>query len=360
MNRLFSKLFVFALLFFIPEKALSQLESQTDNITPDFAITESGSVGFAVTAHNKNNNNYLVVWTQKAVHENNSPTYIYARLYGGNGKPLASNKISLGYEGDYNERDPYVVYNPDDNEYLVVWGGGNQGSESHTVYKIYAQRINAANGQKIGPKLFLNGKYYNGMHAYLPRNPAAAYNPNNGEYFVVWFGNPLYKASDNTYYNEYEIYARRINAKTGQIIDNADIRISYFGPRGENNYYTEFPKVVHNPIKNHYLVAWTGKIVSPTSRAIYGKLLNADGQALGQEFLISTTNNSNANFVDLAHNTAKDEYLAVWGRAYYDSLGRYSGNEIFGQRLNANGTKIGQNEFSISKMGEDGNRYASA
>ncbi len=126
-------------------------------------------------------------------------------------------------------------------------------------------------------------------------NSAVAYNSHDDEYLVVWY------ADDNSGTladDEFEIYGQRVDATTGALL-GSNFRISDMGGTGDADYDAYNPAVAYDSTDNQYLVVWEGD--------------------------------------DHTAPLVNDEY------------------EIFGQRLTAAGSGVGDNDFRISDMGPDGN-----
>ena len=130
----------------------------------------------------------------------------------------------------------------------------------------------------------------NGNTAIDATRPCIAYNSTDNEYLVVWKG-------DGGTNDEFEIFGQRL-AADGTEIGTNDFQISDMGPNGNTSYDAQKPHVVYNSTDNEYLVIWQG-------------------------------DDNTAPLVD-------NEF------------------EIFGQRLAADGSEVGSNDFRISDMGPDG------
>ena len=108
----------------------------------------------------------------------------------------------------YQARTPAVAYNPDDDEYLVVWAGDtNQPPFGDGLWGIFGQRIDAATGDEVGPDDFAITGVIDGDPGSGLFRPAVAYNPDQGEYLVTWTGNTGLCCG-----GDYEVYARRVSA----------------------------------------------------------------------------------------------------------------------------------------------------
>ncbi|MEM8532091.1 MAG: hypothetical protein AAGF95_14695, partial [Chloroflexota bacterium] len=164
---------------------------------------------------------------------------------------------------------PEVAYNPNANEYLVVWEAEDTPDGSR---QIFGQRL-TADGQEIGPDDFQ-------ISAMEPENflaasePAVSYNSTTNEYLVVWRG----KADAD---GASEIHGQRLTAD-GQEIGPDDFQISMMGPDDGSSYNTWHPDVVYNPNTDEYLVVWHGGRTEGEYE-IHGQRLTADGQEIGPD-----------------------------------------------------------------------------
>ncbi len=348
--------------------------------TNDFRISNMGSDGDPdlgalnpSVAFNPTNNEYLVVWSGE--HDIgtllDSGVEIFGqRIDATTGKDIGTNdfRISdMGSDGDsrFDTADPVVAFNSTNNEYLVVWAGDdNTGTLVDEEFEIFGQRIDAATGIELGANDFrISDMGTDGDTSFIAFNPAVTFNPTSNEYLVVWQG------SDNTgalVSFEFEIFAQRINAATGEEVGANDFRISDMGTDGDNNFAAFSPAVAFNPTSDEYLVVWNGDDdTSPlvdNEREIFGQRLDAmTGAEIGaNDFRISdmgTDGDSNFGAFSpaVAFNPTSEEYLVVWFGDDDTSPLADDEVEIFGQRINAaTGEEVGANDFRISNTGPDG------
>lgn len=139
-----------------------------------------------------------------------------------------------------------------------------------------------------------------------------------------------------------------------------DFQISDMGPNGDEDYDAIEPSVAYNSTDDEYLVVWRGDDLINGEQEIYGQRLAADGTEIGtNDFRISDMGpNGSTLFAAVlpmvVYNSTDNEYLVVW--IGDDDTAPLVDNEyeVFGQRLAADGTEIGNNDFRISDMGPDG------
>jgi hypothetical protein len=222
----------------------------------------SYTASYPAVAYNPMEDQYLVVWqgdddTPPLV--DNEYEIFGQRVNAATGAEIRADlRLSdMGPDGDtdYGAFAPAVAYNSTNNEYLVVWHGGDDTRPLvNDEYEIYGQRVNAATGGEIGADLRLSDMGPDGNADYVAWYPAVAYNPTDNEYLVVWWGDDDAGALVD---NEYEIFGLRVEAATGAEI-GADLRLSDMGPDGDVYYRAWYPAVAYNSAEDEYLVVWQG------------------------------------------------------------------------------------------------------
>src|SRR5262245_22462524 len=173
---------------------------------------------------------------------------------------------------------PELSYNPDDNEYLVVWESDGL-TELKGVDDIYGQRLNAATNERIGIN-FRISTLTDADKNHRANGPKIVYNRTSHEYLVVWYGTGLYGAPDRFF----EVYGQRLT-HTGKTIGN-NFRISHatdLGKVNTNIVRSSGPcDVAWNSLNNEYLVIWKGmgEPEDVVKMEIYGQRLKANGELL--------------------------------------------------------------------------------
>lgn len=254
---------------------------------------------------------------------------------------------------------PAVAYNNTSNEYLVVWAGDTNAHTVDNELEIYGQRVNAQTGALIGNEFRISDMGSDGDTAFGATEPAVVYNPRSQDYLVVWRG-------DDVVDNELEIYAQRLDAAGVEIGEN-DVRISTMGVDGDPAFSALSPAVTCNLLDMEYLVVWYGDDVYNNAVEIYGQRLDVAGAEIGaDDFAISDMGTLpddtvfRAQNADVTYNPVQNEYLVVWEGSDDSAPLAAHEMEIFGQRLDAQGSEIGANDFRISAMGPDGDAFYAA
>jgi hypothetical protein len=249
---------------------------------------------------------------------------------------------------DRTARSATIAYNPDDNEYLVLWET-DALTEARGVTDIYGQRLNGATGQLIGLSFRVSNLSDNGRD----RNsnaPAAVYNSTTHEYLVVWHGSGFVLTEDKVS----EIYGQRLSREGKEL--GSDFRISNTTDLGKVN--TSFVRtsaqadVAWNSVNNQYLVVWKGmgQPEDVVKIEVYGQLLKANGEAIGNDFRISETtnqgNNFHANAPAVAYNRSNNQYLVVWSGDFENE----SQSEVWGRGITDKGNVLAGGDFLVSQV----------
>lgn len=253
-----------------------------------------------------------------------------------------------------------LAYNPDDNEYLVVWESDGL-TEAKGINDIYGQRINGATNERIGTNFRISSLSDSDRNL-SANDPKVVYNRASHEYLVVWHGSGLFDAPGRFF----EIYGQRLS-RTGKEI-GSDFRISFTGDLGKINTSivrsTSQADVAWNSVNNEYLVIWKGmgEPEDVLKMEIYGQRLKASGELQGKYFRISKTtdqgNDFHANAPAVAYNGHDNQYFVVWSGGF----NKPSQTEVWGRALSASGEVLGSTDFRVSQVSTSlgSNRRASS
>ncbi|AOW78628.1 hypothetical protein A3Q34_18365 [Colwellia sp. PAMC 20917] len=323
--------------------------------------------------YNAINNEYLLVWEGS---DNTgilvaSEFEVYGqRILSTTGAEIGSNdfRISdMGNDGDadFDALRPAVSHNEINNEYLVVWGGENQGLVDE--WEIYGQRIDGASGTAMGTNELgindfrISDMGTDGSTLFSGFEPDIAFNRFNNEYLVVWEG------EDNTgtlVSGEFEIFGQRLLGETAAETGTNDFRISDMGTDGNTSFETFGASVSYNKVNNEYLVVWSGEdntgLLVDGEFEIYGqRLIASSGVEVGtNDFRISDMGtDGDADFDALnkaiAYNPENNEYLVVWEGENQILISEF---EIYGQRIEIN-LGLVLNEIDYDQPGSDNNEF---
>ena len=253
---------------------------------------------------------------------------------------------------DYDALNPAVAYNSNKQQYLVVWSGSD---DTIGEYEIWGQRVNAVTGAQIGADFQISGTGPADDPLYDANNPDIIYNPSTNEYLVVW-------SADHYIDGEFEIFGRRIDASNGNLL-SSQVRITVMGPTNNTAYDAYDPAIALNSDDNEYLVVFEADSDAPGMAndefEIWAKRLSSTADWIGTEMRMSDMGGSgNANYdaydPDVVYDHYFNQYFIVWEGD--DPAGDLVDNEfeIWGQRVNATLGGVGDNDFRISEMYDDG------
>lgn len=154
--------------------------------------------------------------------------------------------------------------------------------------------------------------------------PAMAYGSQWGEYLVVWEDHHWDWGDD------WDIYGRRVGADGVALGE-------HFGISWEGSNHRLSPDVAYNCGANEFLVVWEYEY-SATDHDIYARRVASDGSLIGAELAVAMFTNFESN-PGVTYNSNADEYLVVW--EHREGSGDFTQNDIYGQRLSAEGTPLG-------------------
>ena len=255
---------------------------------------------------------YLVAWGD---YRSGADYDLYARRVSTSGAVLGSEIVVGSDAALYGYPD--VAYSIPSEEYMVVWQEVHGPS---TGYDIYARRVGVA-GDVRGSAVLISRD----TATYNEGAPRVVYNPNAGNYLVVW-----HAYTDG----EWRIWGQRLSTAGALIGSNFLISAS--------TSVTQTPHVAYGVNRNEFLVVWQD-MRNGARIDIYGQRLSATGAAVGGNFAISTAT-GDKDGCDVAYGNTSTGYLVVFGDA------RSGGNNVYGQYVDKLGTLVGGN-FPIASSG---------
>jgi hypothetical protein len=339
----------------------------------DVRISYAGGTGSPVSwarspdvAFNSNYNEFLVVWSADNPEDGcvDEEFEIWGQVVDASLNPVFGGNFRISFNGGSGDSDfdaylPAVTYNPEIDEYLVVWQADDtvQGMVDGED-EIFAQRVYST-GVLVGSNLRMSDMGGSGDPGYDAHMPDVVYNSRGNEYLIVWEGD------DNTgglVDGEYEIFGQLV---TWELVGTGpnDFRLSDMGGTGDPAYSGCHPSAAYNARRNEYLVVWVGD-------DNVGGLVDGDFEVFSQRFTpdivglgpndfrlsdVGGIGDPNYHVVwgpEIAYSPILDQYMVVWGGE--DNVGGMVDNEweIFAQMLNGNVTDgIGPNDERISDAG---------
>ncbi len=263
------------------------------------------------TVYNPVRDEYFGVW---ADYRSGDDYDLYARRVSSTGVLLGQEIMVAGVS--YLHGVPEVAYDPNVDEYMVVW---QEVTAPATGYEIYGQRVSGL-GDLRGSS-FLVSRDTAAVNEGLP---VVAFNSTTREYLVAWH------AFTNS---RWQIWTQRVSESGALVGSNA--------VASGSNKDAQAPRLVHNPARNEYVLVW---LDFRNDRAdVYGQRLTSTGARTGADLAISTAA-GNKGRCDIGYNAADATYLVAWGDT------RNETSDIYGQMLDANVHLTGSN-FSISASG---------
>jgi hypothetical protein len=266
----------------------------------------SGEQSIASAAYNLQNDQYMVVYENITAQDNGLHT---------NGVILnADGSIAFGpfplTSFSSNQQRPVVVYNSADGVFFVVWNDFRD--KLGRGFNLY------------GHAYWPNGTAVMGSDIQISNGPAdelehwLVYNSRDNQYMSGW------RDTRNSGTTDIDIYGQIINANG--TLHNGEIAISV-RPKAQL-----FQHIAHNSAIDQYLVVWTDTRNTTTGSDIYGRRLNADGAAIGQEIRISSAPSSQSRPVN-DYNSRNNEYFVTWP----DNRNPTTTPDIYGARVSAGG-----------------------
>ena len=211
-------------------------------------------------AYNTDRNEYLVVWQAAEDMAPRALEIFGQRLNAATGALVETDfRISdMGPDGDpgFYAFEPAVVYNEVNHEYLVVWiGDDNTAGMVDNELEVFGQRLDALTGEALGNNDFrISAMGSDGDATFGAAHPDVVFNPDGGEYLVVWRGD---HNRDGLVEGEHEIFGQRIfgNFEAGDERGDDDFRISTMGSDGNVGFDAIQAAVVYG---KQYFAVWHG------------------------------------------------------------------------------------------------------
>lgn len=146
-----------------------------------------------------------------------------------------------------------------------------------------------------------------------------------------------------------------------------DVRVSFMGPEGDEEFYAGNPDTAYNSTNDEFLVVWEGNDnapgLAPFESEIYAVRVSASsGEPLGAAVRISVMGEDGdvrflAHEPSVAWNSTSNQYIVAWWGD--DDSGPLVDDEreVYARLLSSAGQPIGE-QTRVSFMGEDGDTLA--
>jgi hypothetical protein len=191
-----------------------------------------------------------------------------------------------------------ICHNPDKNEYLVAFPDNipdnPQTPEDESLKCISYYILDSAGRRTAADKVsILDDSHLDGV-----REPAFAYNPLGHEYLIVYPG----WLNDNTPDLHDELRAQRVDAETGQKID--DSYLLYETPWVRDN------RMAYSPTSNVYLVTWED---TSLDNEIFATVISgATGHRISGIIDLTAVEGRGATHPMVRWNSARDEFIVLY------------------------------------------------
>ncbi len=275
-------------------------------------------------AYNSQDNTFFVVWAAVPGEESQTADYfVSGRKIAGDGTPLGGPIEVLKTEDILFL--PRIVYNPNNNQYLVIYCLGE------SYFNIRGVILNA-DGRAVGGHFKVTDVPSNQFHYTL------AFNPKRNQFFVTY----------NDYRDEISDVYGVILDDTGRVVKE-EFKISD-APGQQVN-----PVACYNPQNDTYLMNWedfrahddslTAYETLEVMTDIYGALLSADGDVLVNNIPMCADAgglDGDQRFNGLAYNSKNNHFLASWT----DTREGIHNSGVVGRIVEADGSMPGE-DFAL-------------
>lgn len=307
---IFASIFILILLaFFLPAHASPFLSSsEPSNLSPFIDIwNDAAENGLPDVAYNPQNNEYMVVWSTK---QGPNTTDVWCRRVHASGLP--STWFNLDSSPGVRYEKPAIAYGRQQQEYLAAYVDTSNlaGSNIHArVFRWDGGIINARMDVSVDPN--------------SQDNPAVAYNSLENEFLIVY--------NSTTPAGTMEIVGRRYRAADHLLLPPVTIASSIA------NQYRSYADVAYNPIRNTYLITYLLEDVSGGAAGIgvVSRTASFDLMSIGPERDLAM---GSPPYASTAVAAGPDEYLVTWSTVGY----------IYGRLVDGDGFPLGPaNGFPI-------------
>lgn len=260
-------------------------------------------------AYNPLTKQFLVVWEDNR-NATSSGIDLFAHLVKTDGSLVGADFPISTAAGE--QAQPIVVYNPDANQFLVVWSDYRTGNAN-----LFGQLVNASGGLAGSEcPISIGG----GDRRFF----GVSYNSVSHQYLVAW--------EDNRF-STFDVFGELLNSDCTPA--TGDFRITAVGSSGGHG-----PRIAFNPATNQFLVTWND--FRNGNYDVFGQFVNGNGTLSGPNFAITIASGNQTEPV-VAFSPTSGKFLVVWSDARSGDFAI----DIFGRIVNADGSFPGA-EFSVS------------
>jgi hypothetical protein len=256
---------------------------------------------------------FIVCWISMDFNLND--TGINGQLFSSDGEKIGGEFQINEYKGGY-ENDPVIASIADGN-FMVCWD--RYMDLNMFIEQVYGQFF-SSNYEKIGSEFLINtATQYSDMHPEIASFP-------NGTFVVCW--SRILSLDDG----DVDVYGQMFSSENRKI--NSEFRINT-----NTKKYQVGGEVASLP-NGDFVVCWVSYDLNGNS-GVYGQLLSSNGDRIGSEFRISTTEGW-LNEPAIA-SLPSGGFSVCWRRSNWD----FTEDDLRGQLFASDGEKIGD-EFRIN------------
>jgi len=252
------------------------------------------------------NGGFAVFWNSQL--QDSSGSGIFGQKYDEQGQRIGTEFLVNTYTTS-NQPDPNAA-GFSDGGFVVVWESHEQDGDS---WGVFGQRYRV-DGVKRGLEFPVN------TYVVGSQNSPSVASLETGKFVVVW-------QSVGQDGDQGGVY-RRIFGADG-VAEEGGIRVN------DNTQNNQGGQVVEADRGGGFIVIWTSMLQDGSQNGVFGKRYNSSGSNLTSDFQVNTYVDGVQGGADLA-SLQNNDFVVVWQSEGQDG----DGFGIFGQRYNANGTKI--------------------
>jgi len=264
---------------------------------------------------------FVVAWQGPGLIEADQED-IFARRFDPNALPVID-EFRVNSDANDQQLFPSVAIN-ENGTFIIVWESSNNSVEGD---KAICGRLYDSNGVEFGAEFLVNAE------SSVCRYPDVVADA-NGNFAVVWMDD---KSS---------------NSILGRLFDpNGAARTDTFQVNTVRFNSVTRPSIAMD-VAGNFVVAWDGDPNLAGQDDIHARLFDANGTALGEQFLVNTTLAGAQQYPQVAMNDS-GEFVIVWD-CQIDPNSE-SERDIFGRRFDSLGEPVGD-EFQINAFVADDQR----
>lgn len=257
--------------------------------------------------------NFITAWHSYI--QDGDENGIFAQRFDSNGDKLGNEFQANTYTNGHQEY-PSIAMDINSN-FVITWMSEGQDGSS---YGIYAQRFDS-NGNKLGNEFRVN-TYMDGIQAW----PAIAMD-SQGNFVITWAS----YLQDGSPQN---IYAQRFDSSGNKL--GGEFRV--------NTYLDSFqidPAIVMGS-QGNFVITWQSDGQDGSGSGIYARRYDAQGNPLGNEFIVNTNTANAQTFPSIAIDSSAN-FVITWQSSHTGA------SNIYAQRFNSNGDRI-LGEFLVNSI----------